>query len=102
MIIYEFSTWFCGNNLYSVKEIEVEEKPKTYIGRGCRISKSDIDMLDAGYGHRMYRLINDPAHYIDKMVELQERRVVRAETDLKLAKTNLETWRNYRRNIKED
>ena len=102
MKIYEFSTWFCGNNLYSVKEIEVEEKPKTYVAKGCRINKCDIDMLDSHYGHRMYRLTNDPTLYIDKMVSLREHQVIRAQNDLKLAIDNLETWKTLQSNIKED
>ena len=56
MIIYEFSTWGSNGKPYTIKEIEVEEKPKTYIARGIRVNKDDIGKLQSHFGNRMYRL----------------------------------------------
>lgn len=72
MIIYEFSTWWTcrgDNGLFSITEIEVEEKQKTYVGNHTRINKSDIDVLQSGYGNRMYRLDNNPTPYIEAMIQ---------------------------------
>ena len=41
MKIYRFSSWFAGKKLFTVEEIEVEEKPKSYVGKYTRILKSD-------------------------------------------------------------
>lgn len=71
MIIYEFSTWgawHSDNGLFSIKEIEVEEKPKTYVGKRTRINKNDIDVLYPSSGNRMYRLDKDPMPYIEARI----------------------------------
>jgi len=93
MIIYEFSTWFTNGQAFKVREIEVEEKPKTYVGKGLRINKSDIDTISSFCGHRMYRLENDPKPYIEAMIESSERSVQVAEKRLAEAKAELEKWR---------
>lgn len=93
MIIYEFSTWFTNREAFNVREIEVEEKPKTYVGKGLRINKSDIDTISRDYGHRMYRLDNDPKPYIEAMIEIRERSVQGAEKRLAEEKAELEKWR---------
>lgn len=93
MIIYEFSTWFTKNNeMYAVKEIEVEEKPKSYIGKGIRINKDDIDKLQHGYGNRMYRLDNDPKPYIRAMIDRKKCNMKVATERLKQATDEFNKW----------
>lgn len=96
MIIYEFSTWGAyksDNGLFSIEEHEVEEKPKSYIGKGVRILKDDIDKLQGSYGHRMYRLSKDPKPYISAMTERMERAVESVEKSLKIKKDELKEWK---------
>lgn len=95
MIIYEFSTWGdwkSENGLFSISEIEVEEKPKSYIGKRTRVLKDDIDKLSNSYGNRMYRLSNDPKPYITANIERMERNVESLESSLKIKKERLKKW----------
>lgn len=93
MIIYEFSTWGAYNGtMYSVREIEVEEKTKTYMGKGCRINKDEIDTLGTSFGNRMYRLDKDPKPYIAAMVARLARRVEAVEAKVKYEKEELAKW----------
>lgn len=92
MIIYEFSTWSTNGQMYSVKEIEVEEKPKTYIARGIRVNKDDIGKLQNNYGNRMYRLDNDPKPYIAAMLNHKKYIMERATENLKRATADFDKW----------
>ncbi len=93
MIIYEFSTWFTKKEeMYSIREIEVEEKPKTYIGKGTRINKEDIDKLQNGYGNRMYRLEKDAKPYIKAMIERKKQNMEKATENLKQATESFNKW----------
>lgn len=103
MIIYEFSTWGdwkSENGLFSVSEIEVEEKLKSYIGKNTRVLKDDINKLQNSYGSRMYRLDNDSQAYIQAMIELKRGVVESRENSLNLAKAELRKWKALQR--KED
>ena len=95
MIIYEFSTW-CGwknnNGLFDVTEIEVEEKPKSYIGKGTRVLKDDIDKLHSGLGNAMYRLSNDAKPYNSAVINRLAESVESKERQLRLAKKELAEW----------
>ena len=95
MIIYEFSTWTYGkdNGLYAVTEIEVEEKPKSYIGKNCRVLKDDIDKLSTSYGNRMYRLNNDPKPYIKAVIEKKAKSIESREMSLLIDKAELNRWK---------
>ena len=42
MIIYEFSTWCTNGKMFGIEEIEVEEKPKTYISTNAQL---DIEYI---------------------------------------------------------
>lgn len=96
MIIYEFSTWCTNGKMFSVKEIEVEEKPKTYIGKGIRINKYDIDKLQSGYGNKMYRLEKDSKPYIEAMIKQKKRHIDIATDRLKQANTDFNKWYNLK------
>ena len=95
MIIYEFSTWSgwnIDNGLFTMNEIEVEEKPKSYIGKHVRILKSDINKLDTLYGNRMYRLDNDAKSYIEAVIKRKKGKLESLEDRIKEAKAELEKW----------
>ena len=95
MIIYEFSTWGAyksDNGLFSITEIEVEEKPKSYIGKYCRVLKGDMDKLASHYGNRMYRLSNDAKLYIEAMIQKKAERVESLKNSLELVEKELNEW----------
>lgn len=95
MTIYKFSTWGASNGkLFAVHEIEVEEKPKTYIGKGVRINKENIDKVTDSYGYDMYRLDNDPKPYIEAIIKICEHRVESAEQRLADSKKQLAKWKS--------
>ena len=103
MIIYVFSTWGAWkseNGLFGVEKIEVEEKPKSYIGKNTRVLKDDINKLQNNYGNRMYRLDNDSQAYIQAMIERKRGIVENKESSLNLAKAELQKWEDLQR--KED
>lgn len=94
MIIYEFSTWFTPKGkLFTVTEIEAEEKEKTYRTKdNSIIKKSEINCLTNHFGNRMYRIDNDAKPYIEAMVQRCKRSVSNCENELKNAKENLAKW----------
>ena len=93
MIIYEFSTWLTRNNeMYTIKEIDVEEKAKIYTARGVRINKADIDKLQKWYGNKMYRLDNNAEPYITAMIDRKRCKMEKATEDLKQAIADFNKW----------
>ena len=93
MILYKFSTWWTKNNeLFSVQKIEVEEKTKIYIGKGCRVRKEDIGILTTHSGNEMYLLENDPETYINAMIKRYKSSVDIAENRLIEARARLSKW----------
>lgn len=92
MIIYEFSTWGSNGKPYTIKEVEVEEKPKTYIARGIRVNKDDIGKLQSHFGNRMYRLDNDPKPYIEAMLNRKKYIMEQATETLKRATADFNKW----------
>ena len=104
MIIYEFSTWGAcksENGLFSVTEIEVEEKPKSYVGKYIRVNKSDINKLQTSYGSKMYRLDSDEQAYISAMIERKKESIENKEKYLKLTKAELEAWEALKGGVQE-
>lgn len=102
MIIYEFSTWFTQGKLFQVKEIEVEEKEKTYRTKHNEIiKKSQINILERCWGYRMFRLDNDAKAYIEEMVKLKKQSVAACENNLKAAKAELAKWEELEGSIKQ-
>ncbi len=100
MIIYEFSTWGAwksDNGLFTVTEIEVEEKPKSYIGKGHRINKADIGIITNHYGNRMFSLDNDPKPYIEAMIERKWNAAQNCEKRLADAAKELKEWEALQR-----
>lgn len=92
MIIYEFSTWGSNGKMFTIKEIKVEEKPKTYVARGMRINKDDIGKLQKHFGNRMYRLDNDPKPYIEAMLNHKKYTMEQATENLKRATADFNKW----------
>lgn len=92
MIIYEFERTSLAGKLFEIHEIEVEEKPKTYIGKYTRISKDDIGKLSSHYGNRMYSLSNDPKPYIEAIKELIAKKIKLYEKWLADENESLAKW----------
>lgn len=60
-------------------EIEVEEKPKTYVVKSrvrgvweSKIRKDDIDVLGKGWNKKMFSLVPDKKHYINALIADKE------------------------------
>ena len=92
MKIYRFSSWFAGNNLFAVEEIEVEEKQKSYVGKYTRILKRDINIL-TGSGNKMYCLEKDPKFYMNAVISKMTTNISMEEKILKNNKSTLEEWK---------
>lgn len=96
MILYKFSQWGTynpnSNGLFSVEEIEAEEKTKIYVAKHRRISKEDIGVLKSSYGNEMYLLENNPEIYINAMIERCKHAVDVLELSLLQAREKLSKW----------
>ena len=90
MKLYEFRKSYRTN--FVVEEIEVEEKPKTYVSRHTRINKDEINKLSYHYGNTMYCLDNDPKRYIEAVLEMNKKTVEELEKRLSKAKEEVEKW----------
>lgn len=101
MKIYRFSSWFAGKKLFTVEEIEVEEKPKSYVGKYTRILKSDINIL-TGSGNQMYCLEKDPKFYMNAVIRRMTSNISFDEEHLKIKKSTLEEWKNRLSELEQD
>ena len=90
MKLYVFRTSYRTD--FVVKKIEVEEKPKTYIGCHTRINKNEINKLSNHYGNEMYCLDNDPKRYIEAILEMKKKTFEALEKRLSEAKKEVEKW----------
>ena len=90
MKLYVFRKSYRTN--FVVEEIEVEEKPKTYVGCHTRINKDEINKLSNHYGNAMYCLDNDPKRYIEAILEMNKKTVEALEKRLSEAKKEVEKW----------
>lgn len=90
MKLYIFRTSYRTN--FNVEEIEVEEKPKTYIGHHTRINKDEINKLSNHYGNAMYCLDNKPNRYIEAILEKKKKTLEALEKRLSEAKKEVEKW----------
>lgn len=77
-------------NVVETVEIEVEEKPKTYVvvGRGVwesRVSKDDIDKLDRHWDRKMFTLSPDKKPYINSLIADKENEINRLKDKLEKA-----------------
>lgn len=97
MKIYVFEDHW--NGTFSVREIEVEEKPKTYIAiksgyYHSRISKDNINKLER-FGN-MYCLSPDPTIYINAMIARAEKRLQAAKERMQAAEAELKKWNDIK------
>ena len=79
-------------NVIETVEIEVEEKPKTYVVIGrqkgvleSRISKDDIDKLDRHRDRKMFTLSPDKKPYINSLIADKENEINRLKDSLEKA-----------------
>ena len=76
-------------NVVETVEIEVEEKPKTYVVVGrqkgvweSRVSKDDIDKLDRHWDRKMFTLSPDRKPYINSLIADKEDEIKRLKDSL--------------------
>ena len=79
-------------NVIETVEIEVEEKPKTYVVVGrqngvweSRVSKDDIDKLDRHWDRKMFSLSPDRKPYINSLIADKENEINRLKNALEKA-----------------
>lgn len=79
-------------NVVETVEIEVEEKPKTYVVVGrqkgvweSRVSKDDIDKLDRYWDRKMFTLSPDRKPYINALIADKENEINRLKDSLEKA-----------------
>lgn len=79
-------------NVVETVEIEVEEKPKTYVVVGSqkgvwesRVSKDDIDKLDRHWDRKMFTLSPDRKPYINSLIADKENEINRLKDSLEKA-----------------
>ena len=79
-------------NVIETVEIEVEEKPKTYVVVGrqksvweSRVSKDDIDKLDRHWDRKMFTLSPDKKPYINSLIADKENEINRLKDSLEKA-----------------
>lgn len=94
MKIYKFRSkpWLLKGT-YSVDEIEVEEKEKTYVAKGTRIKKDEIGEIDR-YGI-MIQTENNPKFFLEKLLQSKELELKRLDEQ----RANLT---NYMEKIKKE
>lgn len=73
-------------------EIEVEEKPKTYVVKErkkgvqeSRVSKDDINKLDRNWDRKMFTLSPDRKPYINALIADKEKDINRLKNNLEKA-----------------
>ena len=69
MKLYKFGYNFWTNEV-DVREIEVTEKDKCYIGASVRVLKSEINTLSRY--NSMYCLDNNPSIFLDELLRSKE------------------------------
>ena len=79
-------------NVVETVEIEVEEKPKTYVVVGrqkgvweSRVSKDDIDKLDKHWDRKMFTLSPDKKPYINSLIADKENEIKQLKDRLEKA-----------------
>lgn len=93
MKLYRFT---CFRDKVEVSDFEVEEKPKSYknvgIGYFSLIKKSEIDCLRNGYGLIMFSLSPSKTKYLEKVIELTNKKINRLSQDLETLKAKKESF----------
>ena len=79
-------------NVVETVEVEVEEKPKTYVVIGrqkgvweSRVSKDDIGKLDRHWDRKMFMLSPDKKPYINSLIADKEKEIKRLKDSLEKA-----------------
>jgi len=82
----------------SVREIEAEEKPKSYVSEHGRVLKTDIDRLSDN-GYAMYCLTNSPEKFIRAKIAFYKNKVTLYKNALVRTKDRLEGWKEAYRTL---
>lgn len=99
MKLYKFRKSY--RTAFVVEEIEVEEKPKTYVGNHTRINKEEINKLSNHYGNEMYCLDNNPKRYIEEVLKMCKNNVETIENRLAEAKEEVKKWQTLADHLTE-
>lgn len=90
MIIYkhEYSPY---NGRITTYEVNVEEKPKTYVAIGknegvweSRISKDAIGFLDGSYTVKTFSLSADTTDFVKLLIARSESKISKLETEIQI------------------
>ena len=96
MIIYkhEYSPY---SGKIATYEVNVEEKPKTYVVIGkckgvweSRVSKDAIGVLDGNYKVKTFSLSADTADFVKMLIARAENKISRFETEIQKAQIEKE------------
>lgn len=96
MKLYKFGYNFWKNEV-DVREIEVTEKDKCYIGASVRALKSEINTLSRY--NSMYCLENNPSVFLDALLRQKE---IELECDLRAVERRKEELENIKKFKKEN
>lgn len=89
MKIYEYRLVWNKAEI-TIKEIEAEEKPKTFIFNHTRLNKENLNKLD-GYVDKMYSLSNDAIDLFKRLlIERHNKKIKACENTIKHCKSEIE------------
>lgn len=95
MKLYLFSIINYGTPKLNMEEIEVEEKPKVYVGNRSRFSKEGIGHVFGLYNDRCLLLENDPSKACKILSTQKEKELHRIEDMLSEKKAEVEYLQTY-------
>ena len=96
MKLYKFGYNFWTNEV-DVREIEVTEKDKCYVGASVRVLKSEINTLSRY--NSMYCLENNPSVFLDALLRQKE---IELECGLRAVERRKEELENIKKFKKEN
>ena len=94
MKLYKFGYNFWKNEV-DVREIEVTEKDKCYIGASVRALKSEINTLSRY--NSMYCLENNPSVFLDALVKAKETALEFSIKEVERQKEELENIKKFKK-----
>lgn len=97
MILYKFG-YNGRNENFDVREIEVEEKDKCYVGGSIRVLKSELNKLTTY--DAMFCLENDPTIFIDALVQKTKKKFQYYLKRIENCKEELKKFDDWRKETK--
>ena len=97
MILYKFG-YYEWRDKFEVREIEVEEKEKCYVGNSIRVLKSEINKLTSSGA--MYCLENNPSTFIDALSEQNKSKLRYCNKKIRKYKEELKKFDDWKKECK--